>query len=65
IGSLRAAVACEPDHARAHTALGKLLLEDKAFTAATRHLQTAVKFAPGDPQPRKLLEQARRARDQR
>ncbi len=65
IASLRAAVSFEPDHARAHTALGKLLLEDKAFPAAVRHLQIAVKFAPDDPQPRQLLEQARRARDQR
>jgi len=61
IESLRTAVAFEPDHARAHTALGKLLLQNKALPAAVEHLRTAVKFAPGDPEPRKLLEEAEQA----
>jgi tetratricopeptide (TPR) repeat protein len=54
---LRRAVAIFPDYAQMHYNLAVLLVNRGAREEATQHLRRAMEIAPGNPLPRRLLDQ--------
>jgi len=54
---LRLAVAIYPDYAQMHYNLAVLLVRRGARDEAATHLRRAIELAPGNPQPRRLLDQ--------
>jgi Flp pilus assembly protein TadD len=56
---LRRAIAIYPDYAQMHYNLAVLLVRRGARDEAAVHLRRAIELAPGNPLPRRLLEQLR------
>ena len=58
------ALRLNPEHARAHTGLGVVMLQQGDLDQAARHLQSALRLNPGDALARDKLQEVSRRLEQ-